>query len=656
MHTLIAVGTSAAYGYSAFVTLAPDLAARAGFRLDVYFETSAIIIALILLGRWLEARARGQASAAIKALMGLQARTARVIRDGAEVDIPVERVRPGDFVRVRPGEKVPVDGVVRVGASAVDVSMLTGESLQVEKRPGDPVIGATMNRTGAFVFEATRVGRDTALAQIVRLVEQAQGSKAPIQRLADTISSYFVPAMLLLSAATFILWLLIGPEPRFTMALQAAIAVLIIACPCALGLATPTAIMVGTGKGAEHGVLVKGGEALEQAHRLTAVVLDKTGTLTEGKPTVVEIVPHGGFDELTLLRLAAAAEVGSEHPLGEAIVEAARSRGQTLPSAESFEAKAGSGVSARVEAQAVLIGNDRFMRETGVEIDAFAARASELAERGATPTYVAVDGRLAGLVAIADPLRPRSREAVAQLQALGLEVWMLTGDNRRTAEAIARQVGIEHVLAEVLPDQKAEQVRKLQAAGQRVAMVGDGINDAPALAQADLGVAIGTGTDVAMAASDVTLIGADLRGVVTAIALSRRTVATIRQNLFWAFAYNVILVPVAAGVLYPFFNVLLSPILAAAAMAMSSVSVVTNSLRLRAFTPPATAREITHPPLSRRIKDWGYLVAFALVAVIVGLTALGLARTSPPAPAQGHPMATLDVPYHAGPVYHHPSI
>ncbi len=636
MNTLVAVGTSVAYGYSAFVTLWPQLASRWGFPYHLYYETAVIIIALILMGRWLEARAKKRTSAAIKALMGLQARTARVIRDGLEQDVPIEAVRVGDLVRVRPGEKVPVDGAVEEGRSALDESMLTGESLPVEKGPGDTVIGATLNKTGGFVFRATKVGRDTTLAQIVRLVEEAQGSKAPMQRLADTISSYFVPVILVLAALTFLGWLAFGPPPSLTFALTAAIAVLIIACPCALGLATPTAIMVGTGKAAEQGILVRGGEALEQARKIDAIVLDKTGTLTRGKPSVTQLVTADGVGEAELLRLAAAVEVGSEHPLGEAIVAHARGLGLHLPRADAFESITGKGVRARVESREVLVGNRALLAEAGVALDGLDARAETLARAGATPMYVAVGGRGAGLIAVADTLRPESREAIAELEALGLEVWMLTGDNRATAEAIAREVGIGRVLAEVLPHEKAEKVKALQAAGKVVAMVGDGINDAPALAQADLGVAIGTGTDVAMAASDVTLVGGDLRNIVGAIALSRKTVGAIKQGLFWAFAYNVLLIPVAMGALYPLFGVLLDPVLAAAAMAMSSVSVVTNALRLRGFRRPESAAAILHPPLGERVREYAYLVAIALVALAVGAVALALARPEHRAVPAGH--------------------
>ncbi len=621
MSTLVVLGTLAAWGYSTFVTFFPDVIEDSGLMAEVYFDSATIIIGLILLGKFMELRAKARTTGAIKTLMGLAARTARVVRDGQEVDVPVEQVVVGDVIRVRPGEKVPTDGLILDGRSALDESMLTGESLPVEKGAGDEVIGATVNRTGTFTFRATRVGKDTALAQIVRLVSEAQGSKAPIQRLADQISMYFVPAIIVLALATFGIWLAVGPEPTFNRALTAMIAVLIIACPCAMGLATPTAIMVGTGIGAEHGVLIRGGEALEQAHKVGAIVLDKTGTITRGKPALTDLVPAEGFDRDELLRLAASAEQGSEHPLGEAIVTAARERGVALASVDDFEAIAGHGIRATIDGRELLLGNLKLMRDRGIDASGLDARAEALAGAGKTPMYVAVDGAPAGLVAVADTIKPESPQAIRQLEALGLEVWMLTGDNRATAEAVAKQAGIapQRVLAEVLPGEKADKVRELQARGLAVAMVGDGINDAPALAQSDLGIAIGTGTDVAMEASDVTLVGGDLRGVVTAIALSRQTVQTIKQNLFWAFAYNVVLIPVAAGALYPWLGEMLSPALAAGAMALSSVSVVTNSLRLRKFAVPENPREIAHPPLRRRIAEVSYLVAFALIGFGVGV-------------------------------------
>jgi|DewCreStandDraft_2_1066082.scaffolds.fasta_scaffold00260_57 Cu+-exporting ATPase len=620
MNTLVALGTSAAYFYSVVATFLPEVFHHAGLSAHTYYDTSSIIIALILLGRYLEARAKGQTSAAIKRLLGLAPRTARVLRDGTEVDVPVAELQVGDLIRVRPGEKVPVDGIIVEGRSTLDESMLTGESMPVEKGPGDEVIGGTLNRSGSFTFRATKVGADTALAQIIRLVEEAQGSKAPIQRLADVISSYFVPGVLVLAALTFAVWLLFGPEPRLTFALQATIAVLIIACPCAMGLATPTAIMVGTGKGAEYGVLIRGGEALELAHKITTIVLDKTGTLTQGKPAVTDVIAVNGLPEAELLRLAASAELGSEHPLGEAIVARARAQGVPLVEPEEFEAIAGHGVQARVQGHEVLLGNAALLQERGMFLDGLAQEAEALAAAGKTPMFVAVDGRPAGIIAVADTLKPEAAEAVRQLEALGLEVWMLTGDTRRTAEAIARRLGIRHVMAEVRPEQKVAKIRELQAQGKVVAMVGDGINDAPALAQADLGIAIGTGTDVAIEASDITLVGGDVRGVVTAIALSRRTISTIRQNLFWAFAYNVLLIPVAMGVLYPFFGVLLNPVLAAAAMALSSVSVVTNSLRLRSFRPQRSAEELLHPPVHARLAEWAYLAA---IGALAGLLVVG---------------------------------
>jgi P-type Cu+ transporter len=597
MNTLIAVGTSAAYFYSLAMTIAPGFFQARGIAPAVHYETAAVIVTLILLGRLLEAIAKGRTSEAIKRLVGLQAKTARVVRDGEEIDVPVDEVRIGDLVVVRPGEKIPVDGTVREGGSAVDESMLTGESLPVEKRPGDGVIGATLNKTGTFRFEARKIGKDTVLAQIIRLVEDAQGSKAPIQRLADRVASVFVPTVIGIAVLTFLVWLAVGPSPAFLFAMLNFVAVLIIACPCALGLATPTAIMVGTGKGAELGILIRSGESLEMAHRVTTVVFDKTGTLTKGEPEVTDILgaesrePRAETDEPRatshdeLLRLAASLERGSEHPLGEAIVTRAKAEGLELSETTEFEAVPGLGVRGRVDGGAVLLGNAKFLADSGVELQDLMRAADDLAARGRTPMFVAVDGRAAGVIAVADMLKPRSVEAVRALHRLGLELVMITGDNRRTAAAIGKQAGIDRVLAEVLPEQKAEEVRKLQAEGRIVAMVGDGINDAPALAQADVGIAIGTGTDVAMEASDITLIRGDLTGVVTAIALSQRTIRTIRQNLFWAFLYNVLGIPIAAGVLYPFTGLLLDPMVGSAAMALSSVSVVSNSLRLRRFRP-----------------------------------------------------------------------
>ena len=592
MNTLIAVGTSAAYFYSVAAIFFPTFFEAAGVasgeQLPLYFDTSSAIITLILLGRFLEARARSHTSDAIKKLIGLQPRTARVVRDGGELDIPIEDVVRGDIVVVRPGEKIPVDGIVRDGRSAVDESMVTGESIPVTKTTGEEVIGGTLNTSGSFRFEATRVGRDTVLAQIVRLVQEAQGSKAPIQRLADVVTSYFVPAVLGIAALTFVVWYAFGPEPAFNLALLNMVAVLIIACPCALGLATPTSIMVGTGKGAENGVLFRNAEALERLHNVRAVVIDKTGTLTEGRPRVTDVIRAAGApSEGELVRLTAAAERGSEHPLGEAIVRFARDEQRLdLPDASRFEAISGQGIAATVDGHDVLVGRPAFLERRGVDPGLLIAQADELAASGKTPVFVAVDGRPAAVIAIADTLKVGSVEAVAELHRLGLQVAMLTGDNELTARAIARQAGVERVLADVRPDEKAAQVRKLQAEGKLVAMVGDGINDAPALAQADVGIAIGTGTDVAIESGSVTLMSGDLRALVTAISLSRATMRNIRQNLFWAFAYNVALIPLAAGFFYPFTGVLLDPIFAAAAMALSSVTVVSNALRLRRFRPP----------------------------------------------------------------------
>ena len=593
MNTLVAVGTSAAYLYSAVATLAPGLFAG---RADVYFDTSALIVTLIVLGRLLEARARGRTTEAIKKLAGLKATTARIVRDGEEVDVPVEEVRVEDTVLVRPGAKVPVDGRIISGESAVDEAMITGESMPVTKRTGDEVIGATINRTGSFRFVATKVGEEMALAQIMRMVEEAQGSKAPIQRLADRISGVFVPVVMVFAAVTFLVWLTFGPEPAFTLALLNFVAVLIVACPCAMGLATPTSIMVGTGKGAERGILVKGGEALERAHKLTAVVLDKTGTLTRGEPELTDVLTTNGFSQSELLALVASAEKASEHPLGEAIVRGARERGLVLTDPDSFDAPTGRGVRATIDGRNILVGSRRLMQEAGVPEDGLAPRFKELSSAGKTPMLVSIDGEPVGLVAVADVAREESKEAVKELRRMGLEVAMLTGDNERTANAVARALGIGRVLAEVLPEDKEGEVRKLQEQGEVVAMVGDGINDAPALARADVGIAIGTGTDVAMEAADLTLVSGDVRGVARAIRLSRATIRNIKQNLFWAFAYNILLIPVAAGVLYPFFAGgavpgmlhpflgeygFLNPVLAAAAMALSSVTVLGNALRLR---------------------------------------------------------------------------
>jgi Cu+-exporting ATPase len=586
MNTLIAVGTSAAYLYSVLAIFLPGLFSAQGLAAEVYFDTAGAIIVLILLGRLLEARARGQTSEAIKKLIGLQAKTARVVRNGQEMDIPVEEVAIGDLVVVRPGEKIPVDGTVEEGRSAVDESMVTGESIPVEKNPGDGVIGATINKMVAFRFKATKVGKDTMLAQIIKMVEEAQGSKPPIARLVDIIASYFVPAVIGIAIITFIVWYFWGPAPALTYALLNFVAVLIIACPCALGLATPTSIMVGTGKGAENGVLIRGGEALETAHKLTTIVMDKTGTLTRGEPSVTDILSFNGYKEEDILRYAASAEKGSEHPLGEAIVNKAKERNIPLINPRDFRAIAGHGIEATIDGVSVLMGNVKLMNDRGVSLRGLERKAEELSSQGKTPMFVAVDQNLAGIIAVADTLKENSKEAVEALHKMGIEVVMITGDNRRTAEAIGRQIGIDRVLAEVLPEGKANEVKKLQGEGKKVAMVGDGINDAPALAQADVGIAIGTGTDVAMESADITLISGDLRGVVTAIALSRATLRNIKENLFWAFAYNTILIPVAAGVLFPFFGVLLNPIFAAAAMGLSSVTVVSNALRLRRFRPP----------------------------------------------------------------------
>jgi Cu+-exporting ATPase len=582
MNTLVAMGTLAAYGYSLFVTLLPEVVMDAGLSLETYYDSAAVIIGLVLVGRWLEARAKGRATGAISALLKLRPSTARVIREGREQDVPVDQVRAGDLVRVRPGDKVPVDGVIVEGASALDESMLTGESLPLEKTAGDAVIGATLNTSGAFVMRAEKVGTDTALAQIVRLVEQAQGSKAPIQRVADAVTGWFVPAVLGIATLTFAAWMLFGPEPRLPFALSSAIAVLIIACPCAMGLATPTAIMVGTGKGAEHGILVRDGAALENAGRVTAVVLDKTGTLTRGELRVTNVIPNG-VDDRELLRLAAAVERHSEHPIAEAIVRHADTERLDTTTAGGFEALAGRGARATVGGRAVLVGSARLLTEAGIDVEAQRGVAEAAEQAGQSVVYVAVGGQLAGILTVADTLKPEAPAAVRALQHRNIDVWVITGDRRPTAEAIAAAVGIppDRILAEVLPGEKAARVAALQQAGATVAMVGDGINDAPALAQADLGIAIGTGADVAIEASDITILGDDLGAVPGGIGLSKATMRIIRQNLGWAFGYNVLLIPVAAGLLYPLLGLTLSPALAAGAMALSSVSVVTNSLRLR---------------------------------------------------------------------------
>ncbi|HEY32776.1 MAG TPA: heavy metal translocating P-type ATPase [Dehalococcoidia bacterium] len=600
MNTLIAVGTSAAYFYSVVAVLFPGIFATEVLERNVYFDTSAMIITLITLGKFLEARAKGQTSAAIKKLIGLQPKTALVIRDSQETEIPVEDVQVGDIILVRPGERVPVDGVVRQGYSSIDESMVTGESMPVEKNVGDGVIGATINRTGSFQFEATRVGKDTTLAQIIRMVEEAQGSKAPIQRLADVIASYFVPIVIGIALITFVVWYFVGPAPALTFALLNFVAVLIIACPCALGLATPTAIMVGTGKGAENGILIRSAEALERTHKINTVLLDKTGTLTQGEPRMTDVIAVPSSSREEVLRLAASAEHGSEHPLGEAIIRAATEMGLEMSTVADFSAIPGHGVEASVEGKKLLLGNLRLFEDRHISLDGLREEAARLREQAKTVMFLGIDDQVIGIIAVADTLKPNAKEAVARLKQMGIETMMLTGDNRRTAEAIAQEVGISRVLAEVLPEHKAEEVKKLQAEGKVVAMVGDGINDAPALAQADVGIAIGTGTDVAMETGDITLIRGDLSGIVTAISMSRSTVRTIKQNLFWAFAYNTLLIPVAAGVLYLVFGQtgvpsgarfilgdygFLNPILAAAAMAASSLTVVSNSLRLRRFKP-----------------------------------------------------------------------
>ncbi|QJX48513.1 heavy metal translocating P-type ATPase [Hymenobacter taeanensis] len=585
MDTLIAVGTGAAFLYSLAATVAPQFFMQHGLMPEVYYDTTATIIALILVGKVLEQRAKTQTSAAIKSLMSLQAKTARVVHGEQEIDLPIEQVRPGDVVVVRPGEKVATDGVVVLGHSAVDEAMLTGESLPVEKKTGDSVFGATLNKTGSFRFRVTKVGAETMLSQIVKLVEDAQGSRAPIQRLADKVSAVFVPTVVCIAILTFVLWFDLAPvATRFPLALVNFVAVLIIACPCALGLATPTAIMVSTGKGAENGVLIRNAEALEKAHQVTTILLDKTGTITRGEPAVTDVLVAATYDINQVLQLVAAVERQSEHPLAEAVVRYAEAEQVPRAAVEGFRAVEGRGATATANGEQVLIGNQRLLTEAGVELSAeLAAQANELLGQAKTVLYVAIGGQAAALIGVADTVRETSAAAIHRLQTMGLEVVMMTGDNPQTAEKIAHQVGIKRFFAEVLPQDKAGKVQELQAEGRVVAMVGDGINDAPALAQADIGLAMGAGTDVAMEAAGITLMRSDLQGVVTAIQLSKQTIRTIRQNLFFAFIYNVLGIPIAAGVLYPLFGIALSPMLAAGAMALSSVSVLTNSLRLRSF-------------------------------------------------------------------------
>lgn len=579
MDTLVALGTTVAYGYSVVVTVLPDMVRRAGIEPMPYFDVAAIIIGLVLLGRYLEARAKAGTGEAIAKLLGLQAKTARIVTGDTERDVPIGQVAVGDLIRVRPGEKIPVDGVIVQGQSSVDESMVTGESIPVEKNPDSVVIGATLNVHGTFVFRATKVGADTMLAQIVRLVQEAQGSKAPIQRLADRIAGIFVPIVIMLALITFAVWFLWGPTPSLPLAILNTVAVLIIACPCAMGLATPTAIMVGTGKGATHGILVRDAEALETAHRITVVVFDKTGTLTRGKPQVTDILPVSGYTRESVLRLAASIEKGSEHPLADSIVKAAYDL--TLASAQHFSAIPGHGVSATIDGAQVFLGNARLMQREGISISTQEQDIERLENEGKTVMILAVTGAPAGLIAVADTVKDGAANAVADLKGMGIGVVMITGDNERTAQAIARQLGIMRVLAHVLPDQKEARIREIQAQGKKVAMVGDGVNDAPALAAADIGIAMGSGTDVAIESAGITLMNSRPESVATAIRLSRKTLRTIKMNLFWAFGYNVILIPVAMGALYPIWGILLSPIFASAAMAASSISVVLNSLLLR---------------------------------------------------------------------------
>jgi len=584
MHVLIAAGITAAWLYSTVAVIAPGIFPTASLA-EVYYDVTAVVVALVTLGMALEVKAKGRSSEAIRKLVGLQAKTARVIRDGRELDVAVEDVEVGDIVIVRPGEKVPVDGLITDGESSIDEGMVTGESLPVDKSVGDEVIGATINRTGAFRFRATKVGADTALASIVRMVGDAQATKLPIQRIVDQVAGIFAPAVIIIALAAFVVWFNLGPTPVLAYAVIVAVTVLIIACPCALGLATPTSLTVGMGKGAEQGVLFRGGDALQAARQLDVIVLDKTGTITHGQPALTDVATANGFDEQAVLRLAAGVERDSEHPLAQAIVARAAERGIDAPQPARFEAVPGHGVDAELDGQAVLLGNRKLMADRTIALGRLEERADELAGEGKTPMYVAVDGKVAGLVAVADTIKPDSVAAIERIRRFGLEVAMITGDNQRTAQAIARQVGVDRVLAEVLPQDKAHEVQKLQLEGRRVGMVGDGINDAPALTQADVGFAIGTGTDVAIEASDVTLVGGSLQSVATAIEISRATIQNVKQNLFGAFVYNSAGLPIAAGVLYPLIGVLLSPLIAAAAMAFSSVTVVSNANRLRRWEP-----------------------------------------------------------------------
>src|SRR5690606_14026691 len=586
MNSLVAVGTSAAYLYSVVATFMPQLLPEG--TVNVYYEAAAVIVALILLGRYLEAKARGRTSEAIQRLVGLQARTARVQRDGQVVDLPIGEVVLDDVVEVRPGERVPVDGLVLEGQSYVDESMITGEPVPVVKESGSAVVGGTINQTGAFTLRATAVGGQTVLAQIIRLVEQAQASKLPIQAVVDKVTMWFVPAVMGAALLTFLVWLVVGPEPALTFALVNAVAVLIIACPCAMGLATPTSIMVGTGRGAELGVLFRKGEALQLLKDASVVAVDKTGTLTEGRPVLTDLELADGFERSSVLGQIAAVESRSEHPIARAIVDAAKDEGISLPDLTDFESVTGMGVRASAGGAPVHVGADRYMRELGLDVAIFADTAQRLGREGKSPLYAAIDGKLAAIIAVADPIKPTTPAAIAMLHLLGLKVAMITGDNQVTARAIADRLDIDEVVAEVLPEGKVDAVRRLKAEHGRVAFVGDGINDAPALAEADVGLAIGTGTDVAMEAADVVLMSGDLLGVPNAIALSKATISNIRQNLFWAFAYNTALIPVAAGALYPAFGILLSPMFAAGAMALSSVFVLGNALRLRRFRVAGT--------------------------------------------------------------------